>query len=334
MPLRDLADATLNFYRQIGVEAVTVPQRYNETKKLGPIRPLVPPAQQGPPPPPPRPWDPEELGRICHRIASFGLCPDSIDLPLSDAVLLDLPGRAADLERIKSDIGIAATAGIRTLTCNFTALRASEGYDQRRGAGRGGAHLRDFDAARLDGLPPLPAVGVHSREQMWDRLEVFLKAAVPAAETAGVRLAMHPNDPPLPVYRGVAQPLDSLAAMLRLTETIDSPANSIFFDSGVATEWGADAVEVARLLGQRDRIGMVHLRNVRREEPVRRYVETFIDEGQADIAACIRALAAVDYRGGVDPDHTPGLDGDGEEGRQGWAYAVAYIRALRAQTLV
>ena len=70
-----------------------------------------------------------------------------------------------------------------------------------------GAHLRDFDFARIEGLPPLEDVGQHSQEQMWERLTLFLRAIVPVAERAGLRLALHPNDPPVPVYRGVAQPL-------------------------------------------------------------------------------------------------------------------------------
>ena len=327
MPLRDLAAETLGFYRQIGVEAVTVPARYSEEPAGVPVRPLVPPPQKKGPPPPPRPWDADELARVCRRVESFGLRPASIDLPLSDAILLGLPGRAADLERVKGAIGLAGSLGLEVLTCNFTALRASEGYGLR-GGGRGGARLRDFDAARVEGLPPLPGLGRQGREEMWARLEAFLKAAVPAAEGAGVRLAMHPNDPPVADYRGVAQPLDCLGSMKRLVETVDSPANSVFFDTGVSTEWGEDALAVLRHFGGRDRIGMVHFRNVRTQEPSRRYVETFIDEGQCDMAACMDALGEVGYRGGVDPDHTPGIGGDAD-GRQGWAYAVAYMRALR-----
>lgn len=331
MPLRDLAADTLGFYRQIGVEAVTVPARYGETPSGVPVRPLVPPPQKKGPSPAPRPWEEDELARICRRVASFGLRPASIDLPLSDAILLGLPGRTADLERVKAAIGLAGALGLEVLTYNFTALRASEGYGLRRGGGRGGAHLRDFDAARLEGLPPLSGLGERSREEMWTHLEVFLRAVVPAAEAAGVRLAIHPNDPPVPVYRGVAQPLDGLAAMRRLIDTVDSPANSVFFDTGVSTEWGEDARAVLRYFGDRDRIGMVHFRNVRLEEPGRRYVETFIDGGQCDMAACMEALYEVGYSGGVDPDHTPGIEGD-DDGRQGWAYAVAYMRALRQRS--
>jgi mannonate dehydratase len=168
---------------------------------------------------------------------------------------------------------------------------------------------------------------------MWDRLEFFLRAIVPVAERSGLRLALHPNDPPIPVYRGVAQPLWNLAAMKRLIDVVDSPANSIFFDTGVTTEYGEDAVEAIRYFGMRDRIGTVHFRNVRVHVPYYQYTETFLDEGDCDIVACMRAFAEVGYTGGIDPDHTPGIIGDGEQSSIGWAYAIGQLRALRAAAL-
>jgi len=166
---------------------------------------------------------------------------------------------------------------------------------------------------------------------MWERLTLFLRAIVPVAERAGLRLALHPNDPPVPVYRGVAQPLWNLDSMKRLADVIDSRANSIFFDTGVTTEYGEDAAEAIRYFGRRDRIGTVHFRNVRVEEPHYRYTETFVDEGDCDIVACMRAFAEVGYEGGIDPDHTPGLIDDAHSS-MGWAYAIGQLRALRLAT--
>ena len=117
--------------------------------------------------------------------------------------------------------------------------------------------------------------------------------------------------------------------MKRFIEVVDSPANCVFFDTGVTTEYGDDAVEAIRYFGSRDRIGIVHFRNVRVEEPYYKYTETFVDEGECDIAACMRAFAEVGYAGGVDPDHTPGISDDTKETQMGWAYAVGQLRALR-----
>ncbi len=166
---------------------------------------------------------------------------------------------------------------------------------------------------------------------MWDHLLAFLKAAVPAAEEHQIRLAAHPNDPPVPEYRGVAQPLADLAGWQRLIDIVDSPSNCLFFDTGVTTELGEDAVRAIHTFGHRQRIGTVHYRNVRVIEPRKRYIETFIDAGDADMLGCMRAFFAVGFEGALDPDHTPGLVGDREEEdtHTGWAYAVGHMRALR-----
>jgi mannonate dehydratase len=325
--LGNLAEETLRFYRQIGVEEVAVPGRFNTRINL---RPLVPPTQRQAPGPQPDPWEAEELHRIADHVRSFDLEPTTLNLPLSGNILMGRPGRDADLEKIGEAIRIAGAAGFRVLTYNFTALRASEGYATCHGAGRGGAHLRDFDHQRIRDLPPLPDVGVHTREEMWDRLEHFLKAIVPIAAAAGVRLAVHPNDPPVPEYRSVAQPLCDLESLKRLIEIVDNPANSLFFDTGVATEWGEDAVAAIRYFGGRDRIATVHFRNVRIDEPFYKYTETFIDQGECDMRACMRAFADVGYSGGIDPDHTPGITADSQESRIGWAFAIGHMIALRS----
>ena len=325
--LGNVAESTLRFFAQIGVEEVSIPSRLNDNLAAAAARAVTSIKGSGPLP---AMWDEAELQRIAERVRAFDLNPTLMDLPLSGRILLGLEGRDEDLRDVEMRVQMAARVGIGVLTYNFTALRASEGYAACEGTGRGGAHLRDFDFARIEGLPPLEDVGQHSQEQMWERLTLFLRAIVPVAERAG-RLALHPNDPPVPVYRGVAQPLWNLDSMKRLVDVIDSRANSVFFDTGVTTEYGEDAAEAIRYFGRRDRIGTVHFRNVRVEEPYYRYTETFVDEGDCDIVACMRAFAEVGYEGGIDPDHTPGLIDDAHSS-MGWAYAIGQLRALRLAT--
>jgi mannonate dehydratase len=325
--LADVSEATLGFFRQIGVEEVSVPPRLVTEPRRS--RPLIPPPQLGPAGPQPDPWDEGEVRQVCDRVLSAGLVPGAMPLPISGNILLGTPGREADIERICDAIRVAGRAGIRTLTYGFTALRASEGYYLREGAGRGGATLRAFDAARVRDLQPLDGVGEHSPDAMWERLRYFLRAVIPVAESAGVRLAAHPNDPPVPLFRGVAQPLATLEDLRRLIETVDSPANTVFLDTGVLTEMGESAPAAIYHFGDRRRIGFVHFRNVRVEVSVERYTETFLDEGDCDMLACARALHAVGYDGMIEPDHTPGIPGDSLDTWIGWAFAVGQMIALR-----
>lgn len=323
--LGDTAEDTLRFYRQIGVETVSMPPHPRTQVKA---RGLVPPTQTGPRAPQ-IVWRKEELSDVAEHIRSFGLTPSAMTLPLSGNILMGQEGRREDVARIRENIRLASQVGIQVLTYSFTALRASEGYAAQKGKGRGGSSLRDFSYDRIRNLPPLEDVGRHSMAEMWEHLTFFLHAVVPAAENAGVRLAAHPNDPPVPTYRGVAQPLSDLKGLQRLIELIDSPSNCVFFDTGVLTEMGEDAVQAIHHFGARDRIAIVHFRNVRVEVPKERYVETFIDQGDCDMLACMKALQDVGYTGMLDPDHTPAIQEDTPDTRMGWAFAIGHMIALR-----
>ena len=120
-----------------------------------------------------------------------------------------------------------------------------------------------------------------------------------------------------------------IALVEKLLGLIDSPANGLFFDTGVATEWGENVPDLIRKWGGQDRISSVHFRNVRTEKPYYRYVETFIDDGDCDPLGSMLALAEIGYGYGIDPDHTPSFDGDTGEARIGWTLAVTQLRTLR-----
>ena len=87
-------------------------------------------------------------------------------------------------------------------------------------------------------LPPLPEEGAHTLDEMWTNITYFLKAVVPEAEKAGVRLALHPNDPPAPVSRGSQQIMGTVEGWKKLIEIVNSPSNGITFDCGVTRRWG------------------------------------------------------------------------------------------------
>jgi mannonate dehydratase len=240
-------------------------------------------------------------------------------------VILGRPGRDEEIENVQESIRVAGRVGIPIVEYNFYALRAMGGY--YRTEGRGGSRLATHDYDRSKNLPVLSDIGEHSEEELWERYTYFLKAVVPVAEEAGVRLAVHPNDPPAPKFRGAAQILGSIDGLKRLVDIVPSPASGITFDTGVTREMGHDPVEIIRYFGKRDQINHVHFRNVITKVPRLKYTEVFIEEGQADMLAALRALREVRYSRLLYPDHVPQLPGDAGQ-RIGWAYAVGYIKAL------
>jgi mannonate dehydratase len=199
------------------------------------------------------------------------------------------------------------------------------GYE-RLPVGRGGAYFTTFDVDRIQGeLDDRPAGNV-SNEQVWDRIAYFYERIVPVAEEAHVRLATHPDDPPMSYYRGVHQALYSMAGFQRFIELVPSPYNGLLLCLGCMQEAGENVPDVIRYFGERNKIFYVHFRNVVGAVP--KYTEVFPDEGDGDMVANLLALKAVGYQGYIVPDHHFGLVGDDEWMRASRAWQVGYIRGL------
>jgi len=201
----------------------------------------------------------------------------------------------------------------------------------RRVPGRGGVLFYDMDAARDAHLADAPA-GRVSIEQVWERMAYLYERIVPVAEEADIRLATHPDDPPLPVYRGAAQALCSFAGFKRLFEMFPSAHNGMLLCLGCMQEAGEDVIEVIRYFGERDKIFYVHFRNVKGQVP--HYTEVFPNMGDLDMVAAIRALAEVGYSGVLVPDHQFGITGDDDWSSISRAWQVGYVTALIQATRV
>jgi len=318
----ELSDATLRFVKQIGVDWVVAPGRYAlESAPLGLLPPL------GHPPGGFRgPWKEAEIRRVKERVEAAGLRVGTISLHSFPNVLLGTSERDRDIDNVRESIRVAGRLGIPVVQYSFDVLRASEGY--YRVEGKGGAGLRAFDYDRIKDKPPLQELGELSAEELWQRLSYFVKAVVPAAEEAGVLLAVHPNDPPVPKFRGVAQILGSLDGLKRLIEIVPSKANGIVLDTGVTKEMGSDVVETIRYFGSRGSINHVHFRNVRVTVPSLKYTETFIDDGEVDMLAAMKAFHEVGYSLMMVPDHSFEVRGTTERQQAGWAFAVGHMKAL------
>jgi mannonate dehydratase len=316
----------LRFMRQLGLEWVYMwgpgaPTYSQEGRVI---------ARAGDPAPQQGPWVETEIREIRERAEKAGLRLGAMMLHDYRAAILGKPERDEAIDNVRQSIRVAGKVGLPVVEYNFYALRAQQGY--YRSPGRAGSSYLSYDYERCRNLPPLPDIGEHSAEALWERYEYFLKAVVPVAEEAGVALSVHPNDPPAPEYRGVAQILGNLDGLKRLADVVRSPQNGITFDTGVMGEWGHRPPELIQYFGKRKQINHVHFRNVIAEKPGLKYREVFLNEGDVDMVACLQALYATGYDRLVYPDHVPGL-GDRAGARDiAWAHAVGHIQGLMLAT--
>jgi mannonate dehydratase len=209
----------------------------------------------------PIPWDEGRLKAMMDRLRAEGLTLANLMIVGFPNAIYNRPGKDRDIEHVIQSIKAAGNVGLPVVEYNWYAHRAMEGYFEE--TGRAGAGWTGFDYARMKDLPPLPEEGAHTLDEMWANITYFLKAVVPEAEKAGVRLALHPNDPPAPLSRGSQQIMGTIDGWKKLVGIVDSPSNGITFDCGVTREMNGDPVDVCRWFASRDRINHVHFRNVK-----------------------------------------------------------------------
>ncbi len=283
------------------------------------------------------PWQERDLRALMDKLKAGGLTLGNLMIAGFPKTLYGKPGRDEEIEKIQQSIRAGGRAGLPVIEYNFYAHRLVEGYYAE--TGRAGAGLTAFDYARVKDLPPLAEEGAHTLEEMWSNIAYFLKAVIPVAEESGVRLALHPNDPPAPVSRGSQQIMGSVEGWKRLINIVPSQCNGITFDCGVTREMGQDPVEVCRYFGSKDVINHVHYRNVRVQTPNEKYTEVFIDEGVNDMYAVMKELLRQKYPRLIYPEHPRALDYDRERsdfkpyypgggGYAAYAYNVGYTKAM------
>ncbi len=195
---------------------------------------------------------------------------------------------------------------------------------------RGGSVVTSFDNALMKDAPPTEN-GPISEEKLWETLEYFLEKVLPVAEKWNVKLAMHPDDPPLSPIRGVGRIMRSVENYQRLLDLVSSPMNGITLCQGNFTLMTDDLPGVIRHFGKQNKIFFVHFRDVRGTPE--KFEETWHDEGKTDMLACMQAYKDVNFDGVLRPDHVPTVEGDSNENAGyssfGRLYAIGYIRGLR-----
>jgi mannonate dehydratase len=288
---------------------------------------------------PDRLWTVEELVALRKQIEAAGLKLEAIE-NLDPAhwhdILLDGPKRALHIRNVQSILRAMGEAGIGTLGYNFSiagvAGRVSGPF------ARGGAESVGMDGAVDAPIPNgsvwnmiydanapegvLPAI---SHAELWRRLERFLEEVLPVAEQAGVRMALHPDDPPMPTMRQQPRLVYQHEMFQRLIDISASPSNMMEFCLGTLAEMTeGNLYDTVERYSSQKRLAYVHFRNVRGKVPY--YRETFIDDGDIDMLRIISILHKNKFTGVMIPDHTPQMT-CAAPWQAGMAHTLGFMRA-------
>jgi mannonate dehydratase len=307
----DAPDQDLQFAQQLGVEYVNIP--------TGGDRATL-----------------ETFVQLKHKVEAAGLKVWNIgnsNVHNMPEVTLNLPGRDQKIEEYKQYLRNLARAGI------FYTTYAHMGngiWSSDRDVTRGNAPARAYNAAQnpkghwagkvFEG--PLTHGRRYSKEEIWENYAYFIRQVAPVAEELGIRIGIHPDDPPVPELGGVPRCIfSSFDGYAKAFEIAGSPNIGMCLCVGCWLEGGSlmgkDPVETIRFFGKQGKLWKVHFRNV--NAPLPHFVETFIDNGYYDMYKVMKALTEVDFRGVVIADHVPAMVG----GRMvGWAYSIGYLKAL------
>ncbi|PSR32601.1 MAG: mannonate dehydratase [Sulfobacillus benefaciens] len=281
------------------------------------------------------PWDYTPLAVYKQMVEEEGLTLTAIeDNPPMDRLRYGIAGAEEEFEQVAKLITNMGRLGI-SIWCYNWAAAINWQRTSSRIRGRGGAIVSGYDH-QLVGANPPPLMGPIDADQLWKTLERFLRRIIPIAEKAGVKLAMHPDDPPMiPQIRGVARMMNSIEAFERLLAIVPSPANGITLCQGNFTLMTDDLPAIIHHLGDTGRVYFVHFRDVRGTPE--KFEETFIDEGKTDMVACMRAYRDVNFDGIMRTDHTPTLASDQAEvagySTLGRLHALGYMAGLRDAVL-
>ena len=249
----------------------------------------------------------------------------NLDLHCDPDMVLGLPGRDRKIEQYQQYLRDLGKAGIHYTTyAHMANIKMAPYYATGRGETRGiSTRLFDMEKART---LPYSHGRVYSEAEIWGSFTHFIKAVIPVAEEAGVRIGLHPDDPPAHTLGGVARIFRTASAYQRAIDISGSENFGLCFCVGTWAEGGKqlekDVYEMIQTFGPKGRIFKVHFRNVEGSLP--RFQEAMVDAGYIDMEKVAQLLHQTGVNGVLIPDHVPGV-GD----KTTTAYTIGYMRATR-----
>lgn len=249
-----------------------------------------------------------------------------------EEITLNLPGRDAKIAWLQQYIRDTGAAGVGYITY---AHMANGIWSSEQETTRGGGPSRSFHLATAKGYwngkvyeGPLTHGRKYSKEELWDNYTYFIRQIAPVAEQAGVRIGVHPDDPPVPELGGIPRQIfGTFDGYVRALEIANSPNIGVclccgtWMEGGTAT--GKNVFDAARAFSKMGKLFKIHFRNV--TSPIPDFVETYIDDGYTDMWKLMKTLVDVDFRGNLIADHVPAMAGARQAS---WSYSMGYIRAL------
>lgn len=279
-------------------------------------------------------WTYDDLKGMANWFDEVGIDLSVIEgsVPLTDRVRLGLEGRNEDIAEFKQFLRDCGEVGIPVVCYDWMAgvrWARTEVHVKTRGD----AYTTGYTDDRMSGGPEIEPANV-TRDQLWEALEHFLTEVVPVAEEAGVKLGLHPADPPIDSVRGIPRIANSITSYDRILDIVDSEYNGVTFCQGNFAAMGVDIPEAIRHFG--DRINFAHFRDV--EGDAKNFVETWHDDGPTDMLAAMQAFEDAGFDGPMRPDHVPTMAGEDNSNpgyhTKGRLFAIGYMRGLLELTTV
>jgi mannonate dehydratase len=272
-----------------------------------------------------------DLLALKERFESFGFKLEVIEPGINSQMhnmKLGIDGRDQDIEDCIKMIRNMGALNIPIFCYNFMAqfnwVRTSVNTPTR-----GGAIVTSYNHSLIQD-EPITEAGIVTEDKLWDNLKYFLERVIPVAEASNVKLALHPDDPPISPIKGVSRIITNVSALLKAIDLVPSNASGVTFCQGTLSTAGENIPEVIERLGRLNKIFFVHFRDVR--GTAENFTETFHDDGQTDMFEAMKTYKKVGYDGPVRIDHVPTMVGENNTdpgyGQDGRLFAWGYLKGL------
>lgn len=271
-------------------------------------------------------WEYADLAALRSRVEEFGLRLEALEnTPVSFYIgaMLGLPNRDEQIEHYRQTIRNMGKAGIPILGYHW--MPNSVWRTSRTTPGRGGSLVTSFDY-ELAKDKPLTHGRVYAADDLWRNYEYFMRAVLPVAEESGVRLALHPDDPPVESLGGVARLFRNFEGFAKAMDLVPSSNSGLDFCMGCWSEMGPGVLDAIKYFGERSKLFYVHFRDVQGCVP--KFQECFLGEGNQNVVAAMVALMKSGFTGFMIDDHVPHMIDDTPWGHRGRAAMTGYMQGL------